>query len=523
MRKIIISLCGILIVGALVAGVHFFWPDLSPLGRFFNKADSSLVVPEQGMMSQTITINNAKLVAREQFELSFPTAGQIESISTQEGLTVSSDSELIKLNSAELERERQKAEAVVAQNVAHVAKLKAGTRSEELIVSSDKVRSSKTSLSNSKKVLIDTIRAAYTAADDAVRNQADQAITTPQTNPHISFTYTDTDLENEIESKRLDLESSLSDWQNEVNGLKTTSNLTKANATAEKKLGSIRTFLDDLAYALNGITASGGGITQDELDTWKAALSLGRTNTSTAKNNLSSAFNSYRSSGRALTITESELGMQQSGNVSQDIDISRFQLEEAEQVLGIVEEKLRQITIKSPHNSLVVKKILPKEGERVQAGETVVSLATADLKIQIDIPEEDMSDIAIGKIVSVTLESFPDNAPATGTIETIEPQEVLKNENVYYRVYAKLDEQHPTWRTGMTGDAIIQIGTAPSALKVPRSAVYTKNSKKVVQVNGWNGPQEKEVTTGLSDQTFVEIRSGLTVTDTILRYPKPLP
>lgn len=521
-RTILFTTLSVIIFGAIVwFGLSFLWPNFS-WSTLFNKnrVTQETVLAEPGTITETVIVNNTKLVARDDFDLSFPFAGRIDTLSTAEGLIVSAQSELAKLDTTELELERQKAEATMRQSQANLGKVIAGTRSGVITVSSDKVRGFKTTLSGNKKTLVDALRAAYTAADDAIRNQADQTMTNPRSDsPQISFTISDTSLESEIESERRSIESTLTDWEDEANGLKTSDNLTKKNTSTEKKLGKIRTFLDDLAYGLNSVTA-GGGLTQETLDTWKAALATARTNVNTAKSDLATAFNAYRGTGRDLTVAESELGLQQSGNVSQDIDISRFQLEEAERALDITEEKLLQAKLLSPRDHLIVKKIYPNTGERVSIGQPVINLATAELKIQIDIPEEDMAGIALGNHVSVTLEAFPHNPPLEGIIEFIEPKEILKNESVYYRLYATLQEQRPEWRTGMTGDAEIQSGQSTSVLALPRSALYQKNKKQFVQRITWDGFEEIEVTPGLSSETMTEIKNGLQTGDEIVRYPK---
>ncbi|MDP2837765.1 MAG: hypothetical protein Q8O53_00610, partial [Candidatus Moranbacteria bacterium] len=284
MRKIIIILGGILIVGLIAVGLYFFWPTLSPPGGLFqNNATSATVPVEQGAISQTVMVNNAKLVAREEFDLSFPFPGRIKSLSTQEGLVVSDKSELVQLDPVELELERQKTQAAFKQSVSNFNKIKVGTSNFELKIFSNVVEGSKTTLANSKRILIDAIRASYATADDSVRDAADQMITNPRSaTPQLTFSITDSDLKSEIESARKDLEESLADWEDGVNKLDPSDNLTKANRTAEKKLNATRKFLDDLAYAVNGITA-GGGITQETLTAWQLYVATARASLATMK------------------------------------------------------------------------------------------------------------------------------------------------------------------------------------------------------------------------------------------------
>lgn len=505
----------------LILGTFFLVPDFSFFGlRGQPTEDKNIVAIERGELTKIITINNAKLVALDDFELSFPFPGRVESISVQEGLVVSAQSTLLELDTTELELERQKALALVHQSTTNLAQARAGVRSGEIAVFSDKVKGAKTSLSGSKKNLVDALQNAYVTTDDALHNLSDRTLVDPTGDaPQINFILSDTDLENEIETDRKSLEGELSDFKNDVDGLDTSDNLTKAHTSAEKKVENIRKYLDNLASGLNKTTAS-GSLTEELLTDWRSALTLARTNVSTAKSNLSAMFNAYQNAGQSLTLVKSELDVQGSGNVVYDIDMSRFQLEEAERMLDIANEKLLQATLVSPQDNLIVKKIYPNTGERLSAHQPAIYLATGALQIQIDIPEEDIAGVTTGNIVHLTLGAFPNHPPIEGVIDTIEPNELSKNESIYYRAFATLKKQEPEWRTGMTGEVEIRVG-ATTALQVPKSAVYKKNGKQYIQKVSTTGTEEQEVTTGLSGENTLEITgASIKQGDTVLRYPK---
>lgn len=516
----------IIVIGSVAAlgSLHFFWPKWSPVDSYLaSRFSAPTVVAERGPLTESLKVTNAKLVARESFELSFPFGGRLTDIFVVEDQLVYDPIPLAKLDTTILESEKKKAVAVMHQNQANVAKLRLGARTEDLAISNNEVKAAKTTLTNSKRKLVNAIRAAYSDTDDAIRTKTDPMFVDPRgDSPETDFTASDSDLENDIEAERHSLEGRLDDWENEVRGLDIGDNLTKAQSNAENALKKSQEFLDDLSVAVSALSA-GGGLSQETLDTWKADLSTARSTVSTTRAALSAAFTTYQGAGRDLTTTESQYSFKEAGSMSQDIDIAKFQLEEAETVVTMAEKQLSEATLETPHSHLLVKKIYPKIGEHVDASEPVIVLDTPELKIQLDIPEEDMGKVTIGNPITVSLDAFPD-MPATGEIETIEPQEIVKNESVYYRVSARLlSDQKKEWRSGMGGTANVIVGQSATTLQVPKSTVYSKNNKRFVQILDWNEtPEEQEVIVGIQDDKMIEIKSGLEENQEIVLYPSPL-
>ena len=524
MKKVFTTLVILGIIGVTAALVHFLRPAWSPLALLgMNSSSEKTVLVTRDELEETLKVNNAHLVPKETFELSFSTAGTVEDIFVVEDQLIYDPIPLIKIDTATLELERKKALAVLRQHQTNISKLKSGTRPESLSVTGSATKAAKTVLANTKTKFVDAFKNAYSDTDDAIRNKADQMILNPRSDsPETDFTASDSNLENDIESEREALEDNLEEWADEADDLSTSGNLSKRFQAARKRLEKAQEFLDDLALAVNSLSA-GGGLSQDTLDTWKDALATARTTVGTTTSALSTAYANYQNAGQDLTTSESTLSLEEAGTLSHDLDIAQFQLEEAQSALDVATEKLAEATLHTPHSHLLVKKIFPKIQEHVAASEPVILLATPELKIELDIPEEDMAGIAIGKKITLNLEAFPGATPPAGEITTIEPQEITKNGSIYYRVFAHLTEQQPEWRAGMSGDASVTIGELHPALQVPRSAVYTKKGKKMIQHLGWYGqPEEKEVVVGIKNETSMEILEGLEEDDTVIRYPSAL-
>lgn len=520
MRRLIKILIGGILVALVATGAFLWWSGQSPFALLRSGTPLETAEATRSTISKAILVSNVKLVPKGSIQLSFPSSGVIAAITAREGETVAPGKVLVELDPAELKIEEDRAKKVVSEYQARLTKLQVGTRPESLTLLSDEVAQAKTAFSTGKHQLINALRAAYSTADDAVRHSADLMINDPRTdNPEVNFTLSDTSLKEDIETGRVDVESRLSDWKDDVRELGPSDNLTKARDTGKSNLEKIRRFLNDLANAVNGLSA-GGDLTDETLTTWRTALSTARSAVDEAQNSVETAFGVYRDAGKTLTLSESGLSLGEAGAQTEDIDVARYQLEQALSDVDAIQEKLRHTVLTASSDGWQVKKIYPEVGERVQPGEAVVVLATPELELEMDVPEEDFAGITIGDVVMLRLFAFPDAREVRGIVDHIEPQEVMKHEGSYYRVRVRLDEQHTEWRSGMTGEAEIETQASIDAVVIPRSAVYGRNGKKMVQrINSLGQTEEREVIIGISNKFMIEIRQGLESGDRVVLYP----
>ena len=91
------------------------------------------------------------------------------------------------------------------------------------------------------------------------------------------------------------------------------------------------------------------------------------------------------------------------------------------------------------------------------------------------------------------------------------------NNAVYYYGKALIDNKGGPLRIGMTTQTMITVANAENALLAPVVAVTARDGKKYVRVlNAAGQPEEREVTTGLSDGIHIQILSGLKAGDDVI-------
>ncbi|MDP2691283.1 MAG: efflux RND transporter periplasmic adaptor subunit [bacterium] len=175
-----------------------------------------------------------------------------------------------------------------------------------------------------------------------------------------------------------------------------------------------------------------------------------------------------------------------------------------------VQENIRKSTLLSPLDSLQVVKIWFEKGELFNPGTSAISLTSTQFQIQADI-----SELEIGRIneqlepeVRISIDAFP-NLEFEGKVLFIEPLEVLKDEDRYYRLNASVDTQESTVRAGMSADLSIVISSRDNVLIIPELAVTTREDGNFTSVLENGQLKEIEIQTGVSNGESVEVISGL--------------
>jgi len=90
------------------------------------------------------------------------------------------------------------------------------------------------------------------------------------------------------------------------------------------------------------------------------------------------------------------------------------------------------------------------------------------------------------------------------------------------KVYAtdvSIDGANDAIKTGMSGKVEILIDELKDVLFVPIQSVVTVDEKEICYVKAGGGTEKREVKTGLFNDDFVEIKSGLTEGEKVLLNP----
>ena len=192
--------------------------------------------------------------------------------------------------------------------------------------------------------------------------------------------------------------------------------------------------------------------------------------------------------------------------------------------INSAEADLGYTRITAPMDGTVVA-IPVEEGQTVNANQTTPTIVqVADLSTMLNkmqIAEGDVNKVKAGMKLSFTTLSQPDNV-REATLESIDPGLTTMSQGsyttstdttdsaIYYYARSLVPNEDNVLHIGMTTENTIIINQAEKVLAVPKLAVKQRGGKQYVRVLGENNqPQEKEITTGLSDNMNTEVKSGL--------------
>ncbi|HEY9182036.1 MAG TPA: efflux RND transporter periplasmic adaptor subunit [Gammaproteobacteria bacterium] len=216
-----------------------------------------------------------------------------------------------------------------------------------------------------------------------------------------------------------------------------------------------------------------------------------------------------------------------------DIRSSREQLEQARAQLEQTQDRLAKTSVYSPIDGRVTTL-------DIKVGETAISSSTnipgsslmtianpASIHTEVNVDEADIANVSIGQKARVYAIAYPDQ-PVDGVVDSIavsaKVAEGQQGQSFAIKIRL-LDPEKITLRPGMTCRAEIFTESKADAVAVPIQAILVEEDltedetrREVFVVRG-DRAVKVPVEVGLSDDTFQEIVSGLSVGDEIITGP----
>jgi HlyD family secretion protein len=152
-------------------------------------------------------------------------------------------------------------------------------------------------------------------------------------------------------------------------------------------------------------------------------------------------------------------------------------------------------------------------GDSVQSSATVAHITNySTLQTTISVDELDVTKVKEGQAVKITASAFEDET-FEGTVTKVATVGTSTNGVSTFDVTVQITDPK-NLKIGMSTEASISIESKEDALYVPVEAVYTSGDEKYVLVpttsdDSTQSTKKVTVETGISNDTFVEITSGL--------------
>ncbi|MGN0643226.1 MAG: efflux RND transporter periplasmic adaptor subunit [Huintestinicola sp.] len=162
------------------------------------------------------------------------------------------------------------------------------------------------------------------------------------------------------------------------------------------------------------------------------------------------------------------------------------------------------------------------EGDTTNSMSTLVNIMDSRyIYLSASVSEEDITSLTVGQECSIELTAY-ENKTFSGKIYTIAAEPARSSGSVSYTVTVKLDDESGlNVYEGMTGEVTFLQKQVANTLYVNVNAVEFRDGASYVKVYDENGNVvEKEVLTGFTDGSTVEIISGVSAGEKVLAEVK---
>lgn len=243
---------------------------------------------------------------------------------------------------------------------------------------------------------------------------------------------------------------------------------------------------------------------------------------------------------------------------SENIRAAQFTVKSSKATVREQKNNLSQTKIYAPING-VVSTLYKKQGEQVvgtaqMAGTPILKIANLKtVEVRVDVNERDILNTAIGDSADIELDAYPERKfagivtqianTATGLNSSIGSVALTSDAVTNFEVrilvleesYKDIDTQkdRSPFRSGLSASAQIKTNTVENILAVPVVAVTTRTKelkgttkskeketiKEYVFIQVADSVNLREVTTGLQNDEYIEVKTGLKAGEMVVTAP----
>ncbi len=176
--------------------------------------------------------------------------------------------------------------------------------------------------------------------------------------------------------------------------------------------------------------------------------------------------------------------------------------------------QLAKMEVIAPFRGAIVDLPQITSGTRITSNTAVVTLMDySKLLMEINLPEKTISTIQVGQEVSITNYTLPKDT-LKAKINELSP--VVSTETRTFKGKLVIDNPGLKLRPGMFVKADIEIARRDSAIVILKEIIVSGNRGKTVYIVEKGASRDRIITTGLENETMVEVIEGLKVNDRIV-------
>lgn len=408
-------------------------------------------------------------IEAEEVSISAEVGGRIDRVTADEGDRVAQGDVLVTLDSALAEAQLGQARAAIDVAKASLAAVERGPRDED-------VRQLEAALAQAIAQR-DAAKRAWEHAQAALEDPQELSAKIDAARPQVEMARARLDalLKGPNDEQIAEAEAALRVAQNQLYGVQ---------ASADAQMGSGRViFTQEMKEAQSGVAYEQVKMAEARLAQLKAppdeeAVRQARAALEQAESNLrdllamkekplalmaqvDATAGQYRVAESGVEVARARLDAAKAGATMEQVEVARAQVRQAEAAAGIVEAQISKMTLRSPINGLVTKR-LARVGETASPGMRLLVVADLEeVKLVVYVPETKVGVIKVGQKTEVSVDSYPGevfigevvyiSSEAEFTPRNVQSQR--ERANTVFAVKIRIPNQDHRLKPGMPADA----------------------------------------------------------------------
>ncbi len=191
-------------------------------------------------------------------------------------------------------------------------------------------------------------------------------------------------------------------------------------------------------------------------------------------------------------------------------------LEAAQIAVEQAQSNLAKASIVAPFDG-VVSAVNYAAGDTTGSGSNaaVTVVNPSDLEVQVTVAEVDMPKIKLGETAQMTLDAVPGKT-YNAKVVRIDPVGTITQGVVNYPITVAITDPDSSIAPGMTANLNVVVDQRQNVLMIPLRAVHTQGNQKTATVLYKDQTIQAPITTGLANDQYVEVTSGLRAGDVVV-------
>ncbi len=220
-----------------------------------------------------------------------------------------------------------------------------------------------------------------------------------------------------------------------------------------------------------------------------------------------------------IEITQKELEgqkilLEKGGATQKDVTNAENSYINAKLALENAYISLGKMNVKAPFKGVIVNLPYYTPGVEVPSGQVIASIMDYSMMyIETQFPENTMPKLQVGQKVHITNYNIKSDT-LKGVLTQLSP--AINEETRTFSGYILISNPELKLRPGMFAKADIITVKKDSVLSIPKNIVVKRRGSTIVFTVDRSSAEEKLVTTGISNDKYIEIESGLKAGDNVV-------